>query len=74
MPDPKQSKQPEPPSKGLDGLQMVFLISACIGGFLSVRSPAVNMAQAIFRVAVVGVSIVGFLVVSIIKFSRNRPR
>lgn len=74
MPEPKESKQPESPSKVLDGLQMFFLISTCIGGFLSMRSPGANMAQAIFRVAVVGVGAIGLLVVSIIKFNRNRPR
>jgi hypothetical protein len=72
MPEPERSERPEPPRTGLDGLQMVFLIAMCIGGFLFLLKPAANSAQLIFRLSVVGVGAVGLLVVNIIKL--NRPR
>ncbi|HEY1378436.1 MAG TPA: hypothetical protein VGF55_16680 [Gemmataceae bacterium] len=72
MTDPKEPTPPPPPSKGLDGLQLFFLVAACVGGFLSMRSPATNLAQAIFRAAVVAVGAIGLLVVSLIKYNRSR--
>lgn len=72
MPEPERSERPEPPRTGLDGLQMVFLIAMCIGGFLFLLKPAANPAQLAYRLAVVGGGAVGLLVVSILKYNRRR--
>ena len=74
MPEPQKSNQAASPWKGLNGLQIAFLITMCIGGFLFVRSPAVNAGQFIFRVAVVAGSAIGLLVVTIMKFNLDRRR
>ena len=55
----------------LDGLQMLFVLMAAIPGVFHLIRPATNTGQLIFRLSVSAIGIIGFIVVTILKFRRS---
>jgi hypothetical protein len=55
----------------LDGLQLVFVILACLGGFFYFRGPAANEAQTVFRLGIIVGAMFGLAVVTILKYVKH---
>lgn len=73
--DDRPEGEPGPdrtPLGGLEGLQLVFGIVACLGVYFYFRGPAANEAQFLFRFGVMVVGTVGLAVVTILKLVRRR--
>jgi uncharacterized membrane protein YsdA (DUF1294 family) len=56
----------------LDILLLVFVIMGAVGAFLSFQRPAANTAHLLFRLGIAGVSLVGIIVVLVLKMLRKR--
>jgi hypothetical protein len=67
--------EPAPKPTGfstLDALQVVFGVAACSGLIFYVNGPAQNTNQALFRLGVMGLGLLGLVVVTIVKFLSRR--
>lgn len=73
--DEDRGGKPKPgpaPLRALDILQIGFLVAGGSGAIFALRGPAHNEGQALFRLGLMGVGLVGLVVVTILKLTSRR--